>query len=280
MTRRAGSLGAATLVEVAGSAAATESLRKDCDVGDAAACAALSEELDAGRARLDALDSWGAVSTAVATVAVEVTLQTAAGMPADEIAKAAWLVSLDTAAWARPQSEALREMDLRNEGRPGVRWTAARGHERVGAAVGLWADSPLPPPVPISRARPGRAGFHIHHQRRGVCARREALRSARRSAALSSARRSAREGGRNSEKSGYRNHEGKNTVSKKRLKWNPSMTTVAPTVLESPSNHARLGNMWMSKIAPPQEYQMWGWRGCVMYLPSGHARNSAYVRTE
>ena len=111
-------LGAATLVEVAGSAAAMESLRKDCDVGDAAACAALSEELDAGRARLDALDAWGAVSTAVATVAVEVTLQTAAGMPADEIAKAAWLVSLDTAAWARPQSEALREMDLRNEGRP------------------------------------------------------------------------------------------------------------------------------------------------------------------
>ena len=111
--------GAAALVEVAGHASVMEAVQQECDLGDAAACDALSQEQDAMRAWLAELDAstWGAVSTAVATVAVEVTMQTAAGMPADEIAKAAWLVQLDTAAWG-PQSKSLREMNLRGETTP------------------------------------------------------------------------------------------------------------------------------------------------------------------
>lgn len=86
-------VGAATLLEVAGGAAAMEQ--------DAVWLA----ELDAS--------VWGAVSTAVATVAVEVTLQTTDGMTADEIARAAWLVQLDTASWGQPQSTSLQGMNLR-----------------------------------------------------------------------------------------------------------------------------------------------------------------------
>ena len=89
-------VGAATLVELAG-----------CSLW------AMDDEWRAWVAALDA-STWRAVSTAVATVAVEVTLQTAAGMPADEIAKAAWLVQVDTAAWG-PQSPTLRETNLRGE---------------------------------------------------------------------------------------------------------------------------------------------------------------------
>ena len=111
-------LGAATLVEVAGSALAIEALQMECDLSqDAAACDVLLKEQEARRAWLGALDAptWAAVSTTVATVAVEVTLQAPAGMLADEIARAEWLVQLETASWARPQSQSLREMDLRGQ---------------------------------------------------------------------------------------------------------------------------------------------------------------------
>ena len=109
--------GAATLVEVAGDAAALRTLREGCERGEAGACERLGAEEAAARAALGRLDAttWGAVSAAVATIAVEVTLQSAAGMRAEEIRDAGWLVQAETAAWGQPQSASLRATDLRGE---------------------------------------------------------------------------------------------------------------------------------------------------------------------
>ena len=110
------STGAATLIEVAGDAAAMQAMQEGCDCGTDGACERYDQEEAAMRARLGRMDAptWAAVSAAVATVAVEVTLQSAAGMRAEEIGQAAWLVQLDTAAWGA-QSVSLRGMDLRAE---------------------------------------------------------------------------------------------------------------------------------------------------------------------
>ena len=109
--------GAETLVEVAGDAAALRTLREGCERGEAGACERLGAEEAAARAALGRLDAttWGSVSAAVATIAVEVTLQSAAGMRAEEIRDAGWLVQAETAAWGQPQSASLRATDLRGE---------------------------------------------------------------------------------------------------------------------------------------------------------------------
>ena len=109
--------GAATLVEVAGDAAAIKLMREGCDIGQEGACERLGQQEAVMRARLGQLDpsTWGAVSAAVATIAVEVTLQSTTGLRAKDIAQAEWLVQLDTATWRQSQSASLRGMDLRGE---------------------------------------------------------------------------------------------------------------------------------------------------------------------
>ena len=86
------------LTEIAAGAVVMQDLTEKCDAGVEEACATLSSEEAAKQAWLARLDAptWGAVNSAVSTVATTVAAAAPAGSPgmsAEDIAKQAWLAA-------------------------------------------------------------------------------------------------------------------------------------------------------------------------------------------